>query len=525
MTVHTERFSGNVPFGPLPHESDQDYRISFGSFVLRPERRELTKYGAKVPLGSRALDILVVLVERSGRLVSKRELMELVWPQTVVVEANLTVHLTALRRALGDGRDASRYIVNEPGRGYRFVAPLSAGGKRRACVPIPTTLETPNNLPAQLTALIGRDEIIDELIQCIARQRLLTIVGPACVGKTAAALDTARRLLPTFPAGVWLVDLARVTEPENLVSAVAASLGIKAEREQAFSSIVAALHDNPVLLVLDNCERLSDEVAVMVEDLLRATRFLHVLATSRQALCAGGEHVRWLAPLEFPPEQVSVNAVEAQQFPAVWLLVERVRDCIHDFALTDADAQSAGTICRRLDGIPLAIEIAASRIRTFGLRGLASSLEQDLWLLSSEHRVTLPRHRSMIAALDWSYALLSEEERRVLRSLSVFADGFTLKAACVAVSGKLGLPTGFADTIASLVRKSLIVADGRGDGEVHFRLLQMTRRYAEAKLIASQEHDLTRPGCGSNGGACQYHLHGHHVCCHWLCLSGHHGRG
>jgi predicted ATPase/DNA-binding winged helix-turn-helix (wHTH) protein len=474
------------------HEPEREYEIAFGPFVLIPGKRRLLKDGVPVPLGSRAFDVLVALVERAGKLVSKRELMDLVWPHIVVVEANLTVHVTAVRRALGDGEGDKRYIVNIPGRGYRFVAPLSVTGDLPACMPEPATTEIPNNLPLQLTPLVGRDALIGRLVQCLSRQRLLTLVGPAGVGKTAVALEVAQQLLLTCQGGVWLVDLAQVTDPSRLIPAVAKQLGVAVRADNALGSIVAALREKAVLLVLDNCAHLADAAAVMAEELLQSARLLRILATSRQPLRACGEHVHWLPPLQSPPASLPLDTAEALRFSAVQLLVERAGDFIHGFELSDADAQTAGAICRKLDGIPLAIEIAASRVNVLGLRGLAAYLDDGSGLLGCEHRVTLPRHRSISAALDWSYALLSEEEQRVLRGLAIFEDDFTLSAACAVMSDRPDISTDITDTIVGLVGKCLIMTEACGEGEVHFRLLEMTRLYAEAKLLESDEIDMIR---------------------------------
>jgi predicted ATPase/DNA-binding winged helix-turn-helix (wHTH) protein len=457
----------------------------FGPFHLSVSKRGLFEGDRPVRLGSRAMELLIALVERAGELVSKRELVDIVWPDTVVVEANLTVHVAALRRALGDGDAANQYIVNSPGRGYRFVAPIRVIDEERPvlehCVPGES-----HNLPAQLTRLVGRSEALHSLTVKFDAVRLLSIVGPPGVGKTAIALRLAETLLPHFRDGVWLVDLSSVTDTSLIASTLASALPIEVRSTDVLAGIAAALRHKNLLLVFDNCEHLIDEAASTINSLLRSAPDIKVLTTSREPLRIQGEQVYRLPPLECPPTLSDAVAKDILAYPAVQLFVERASAVINNFELTDANAVFATQICRELDGNPLAIELTAARVDAFGVRCLAARIEDRIDLLPENHRGTPPRHRSIAAALAWSYQLLTEHEAYVLRCLAVFAGSFTLEAAVATIPPKDTHDT--ASTVAALVCKSLVTVE-IGTVEVRFRLLEIMRAFALAKLIENSERD------------------------------------
>ncbi|MGX9425584.1 MULTISPECIES: ATP-binding protein [Bradyrhizobium] len=461
------------------------YEFSFGPFRLLSAERILSEGDRPVRLGSRALDILIALVVRAGELVSKRDLVAIVWPETVVVEANLTVHVAALRRALGDGQGGQRYIVNIPGRGYRFVAPVSIVTQSVPAAPPAAAPQAPHNLPAQLTRLIGRDDVVRNLCQRIAAHRLLTVVGAGGVGKTAVALDVAEQMIGTLKDGVWLVDLAPVTDPELVPTALAASLKLEIRSDNPLPSLIGALSDKQMLLVLDNCEHVIDQAAALAAGITKAARNVHVLATSREPLHVDGEQLYRLPPLETPPDMATLTATEALGFPAVQLFVERAAAASNEFDLTDADARSVASICRKLDGLPLAIEFAAARVDTFGVRGLASRLDDRLSVLGGGPRGQI-RHQTIGATLDWSYHLLSAAEQATFRRLAIFIGGFTINSASAVLGGIAGDGEDITESIAGLVMKSLIVA-GISDGDARFRFLATTRAYAIEKLRESGE--------------------------------------
>jgi len=462
-----------------------EHAFAFGPFRLLPRQRLLLEGDKPVRLGSRALDILMALVERAGELVGKDELMARVWPDTFVGEGNLKFQVGALRRTLGDG---NRYLVNIPGRGYCFVAPVALADGPKHSPQQGRSAERAHNLPAHLTRMIGRADTVSTLAARLPRQRLITIVGPGGIGKTTVALAVAEALIPACEHGVWLIDLAPLSDPRLVPSALAAVLGLEIRAENPLPGLIAGLKDKRMLLVLDNCEHVIDEAAVLTSGILKGAPDLHILATSREPLRAEGEHVSRLSPLGSPPGSAGLTAAEALRFPAVQLFVERVAGSLDEFELRDADAPIVAEICRKLDGIPLAIEFAAARVEAFGVHGLAAHLDDRLRLLTSARRAAARRHQTMSATLDWSYQLLSDAGQRVLRRLAIFAGGFTLQGAAAVATDATHPESEIIDQVAELVSKSLVAADV-GGAEPRLRLLETTRVYALSKLAESGEVD------------------------------------
>jgi len=462
--------------------------ISFAPFRLLPAQRLLLEGDNPVRVGSRALDILTALVERPGELVGKHELMARVWRGTVVEEGNLKFQVGALRRALGDGRGGRRYIATSAGQGYRFVAPVSvAQAPAAAALPAAPTRQN-HNLPQQLTRLIGRADAVSRIVARLQRHRLLSIVGPGGIGKTSVALAVAEVSVNTYEHGVWFVDLAPLGDARLVPTAVARVFGFDIRSDDPVPGLVGGLRDRRLLLVLDNCEHVIEAAATLAVAILRGAAGIHILATSREPLRVEGEHVQRLPPLSsgFPSDHL--DATEALAFPAVELFVERAAECMGEFELTDEDALVVAEICRKLDGIPLAIELAAARVETFGVRGLAARLDDRFRLLTSGRRSGPPRHRTLRAALDWSYEVLSEPERAALRRLGIFMGGFTLDAACAVVSDPGLLKGDVIDAVAELVEKSLAAAETT-ETEPRLRLLEITRAYALERLAESGERE------------------------------------
>lgn len=455
----------------------------FGSFRLTPARRMLSEDGKPLRLGSRALEILVALIERAGQTISKEELIARAWPGTVVEEAALRVHVAALRKALGDGRAGKRYIINHAGRGYAFIASVTRE-KALSATAAPTEMAEAGNLPASFTRLIGRDDTLAGLATQLARRRFLTIVGPGGIGKTTVAVAVADAARAAYKDGVWFVGFAALSDPDLVSSALGATLGIHPSSANPLPGLAAWLRDKHALIVLDSCEHVVGAAAELVEAVLKAAPRVSILATSREPLRAEGESLHRLAALDVPPDMVDLGADDALRYSAVQLFNERASAAVDGFALADADVPAVLEICRRLDGIPLALELAAARVGVFGMRDLAAHLDDRFQLLTSGRRTALPRHQTLGAALDWSYQLLPEEERTVLRRLSVFAGEFRLEPA-IAVAADPG-PSDIVDRIAALVGKSLIAADSRGD-VARYRLLDTTRLYALEKLRSSGE--------------------------------------
>ena len=393
-----------------------------------------------------------------------------------------------MRRALGDGQGGHRYIVTIPGRGYNFVAPVRREEPSRAPPPPTVASTATHNLPFAVTRMIGREEAVAALVARLSRQRLVTIVGPGGIGKTTVALAAAERVTTNYEHGVWLIDLAPLGDPRLVPSAVATVLGLEMRTKDPLPALVAALRDNRMLLLLDNCEHVIGAVASLAAALLGGARGVNILATSREPLGVASEWEYRLAPLSSPQLSSGLTAAEAAAFPAVQLFVERVTAIVEGFALTDANATAVAEICRRLDGLPLAIEFAAPAVPVLGVEGLAARLDDLLPLLEASRRAAMPRHRTMRAVVDWSYSLLSEDEQLFFRALGIFAGGFTVEAAAAVVLDTAKTHIGAIDRLGDLVAKSLVVADVSG-AKSRFRLLDTTRAYAIEKLDSSGERE------------------------------------
>jgi non-specific serine/threonine protein kinase len=343
-----------------------------------------------------------------------------------------------------------------------------------------------SNLPLPLTSFIGRAHDLAEVSALLTRTRLLTLTGTGGVGKTCLALEAGRTLLPQFPDGVWLVELAPLTDPVLVPQAVAAALGVReAAGRPLVAALVAALAAKRLLLVLDNCEHLVAACAEMTERLLQSCVGLRILATSREVLDIAGETVLRVPSLAVPDPRSSLSLDRLAQYEAVQLFVERVRARRPHFGLTDANAPAVLQVCRRLDGIPLALELAAARVPVLSIEQVAARLEDRFRLLTGGSRTAPPRQQTLRAMLDWSYALLPEPERVLLRRLSVFTGGWTLEAAEAIYEGEGITAEAVLDLLAQLVDKSLVIAEEQ-DGQGRYRLLETVRQYAAEKLAAGE---------------------------------------
>jgi predicted ATPase/DNA-binding winged helix-turn-helix (wHTH) protein len=460
--------------------------VSFGPFRLFAAERQLKKGDEALQVGSRALDTLIALVERAGQVVTQQELISRVWPDVRVEEANLRVHIASLRKALGDGREGARYIVTVPGRGYSFVAPvtLSTPQSSRLQPSSPsgaTVSDRLPKLPPKLTRMVGRDDIIAVLSADLMGYRFVSIVGSGGIGKTTVAISVAYALLDGFNGAVFFVDLATVTDVKLVPTAVAQALGLMVQTQDPLRSLLASIGNRKILLVLDNCEHVIDTAATLAERVVGEAPQAHVLTTSREALRVEGERVHLLYALDCPPEDAGLTAAQALNYPAVQLFMERAAASGHDPTLSDVDAPIVAMICRRLDGIPLAIELAASWAGSHGIHGVAQLLGNRFGLIWHGRRTALPRHQTLNAMLDWSYSQLSGDERAVLDKLSVFVGDFTLEAARFVASDVETKKDIISDAIASLLAKSLISAT-EVHGSPFYRLLETTRTFAAAKL-------------------------------------------
>jgi predicted ATPase/DNA-binding winged helix-turn-helix (wHTH) protein len=476
---------------PMVPPSRSAAGIAFGRYRLFLHRRELLCDDEPVKLGDRAFDVLMVLIETPGALISKDVLMARVWPNRAVEEGNLQAQITALRKALGSDRDLIRTVA---GRGYLFTGEINT---LPANIDEPVRTDLParkrdddlpsTNIPKPISELIGRDEELGAIVKLVAEHQLVSLIGVGGIGKTRLALAAARELLPHFNDGVWFADLSTLSDPSLIPATVATAVGLDlAGGSASLPRVAKVLAGRHQLLVLDTCEHVIGAAATLAEEILGSGSALHIIATSREPLRAGGEWLYPLRPLDVPADDVDD---EAERYGAIELFVERARAADPHFA---PDRNLMGRIaatCRRLDGIPLAIELAAARATTLGIEELAGRLDGRLSLLAGGRRTALPRHQTLAATLDWSHALLSEDERIIFRRISVFAGAFSLGAA-VAVSEEPALPQPqVIDGLSGLVAKSLVAVEGGGI-VTRYRLLNTTRDYAFEKLEGSGERKV-----------------------------------
>ncbi|WP_213740059.1 winged helix-turn-helix domain-containing protein [Bradyrhizobium sp. dw_411] len=452
--------------------------LSFGPFELSIGNRRLTNGAKIVPLGGRAMDLLIVLVEQANEVVGRRTLIERVWPKRGAEQVSLRVHISALRKALDRTDPGRRYIANVPGRGYSFVVPVTFLSSGDANPP------SRSRLPARLMRMLGRKDASAAIRKKLTEQKFVTIVGPGGIGKTTLAIAIAHDMSAVFNSHVHFIDLGALGDASLVAPAVAAALGVSVQTNNVVPALIDRLQETPALIVLDCCEHVIDGVAAVAEELIRHIPTLHLLATSREAMRVEGEHVHDLCALECPPEDGGLSAHDVLQYPAVQLLVDRARAVRGDFELVDADAAIAAKICRRLDGIPLAIELAAGRVEIFGLGKVASLLDDRLNLSWVGRRTAQPRHQTLNAALEWSYDLLGEAEKRVLNRLSVFAGGFTFEAAVAVIADEAIDEANVSDCVWELRSKSMISAQGSDE---RLRLLDTTLAFAARRFPRTDE--------------------------------------
>lgn len=471
-----------------PHEVQI---VAFGPFSLHDKTRLLERDGVPVKLGSRALDILRLLVSRAGDIVSKNELLAHAWPGLVVEEISLRVHVAELRKALGDGKEGARYITNVPSRGYCFVAPVQrfADAPPAASPPAqaPSVPEPPAPvLPHRLERMIGRDDVVREVSQRLLSERFITLRGPGGIGKTTVAIALAHDLSAQFEGQVRFLDFSMVKDTALVAGTIAWALGLSVHHSDPTDSIVGYLRNRRLLLVLDSCEHVVDAIAGVAERIHQQAPGVSILVTSRESLLVEGEQIFELGALEGPPQGAGLNASEMLAYPAARLFTERAAAAGHRAEISDEDAEVLAEICSKLDGIALAIELAAVRVGTHGLREMVTLLDGRLKLEWRGRRTAPPRHQTLGATLDWSYGLISESERMVLRRLAIFAAPFTLQGATMVAGEEGAPPERIVESLEQLVAKSLIAV--RPDGAVtRYRLLDTTRAYAAQKLADSGE--------------------------------------
>ena len=509
-----------------------DAAFAFGPFELLPADGRLLRQGVPVRLGTHAFAILAILVENAGKTVSKDELIARAWPDAPVDDNTLRVHVAALRRALGDDGIDARYVTSIPGRGYSFTAvinrgprgtagmaspprpapPLPPGQSTQAAPPAPPMqaaapsqpappirpalqaqaappvqpAQPISTLPSLLSPVIGRGDVIAKLVDQLSRHRLLTILGPGGIGKTTVAIAVAERARRAFRDGVWFAGLASLSDPGLLPNTVAAALGFVLPAAEPTAALAEQLRGRRALVVLDNCEHVVNAAAILAETILRLAPGIAILATSREPLRADGEWLHRLASLDWPPPAPGLSAEQAMAFSAVQFFHQRVLSSVDNFTVNDGNLAAVLTICRLLEGVPLALELAAVRVEALGVEGVAARLDDRFTLLSRGRRTALPRQQTLRATMDWSYELLSRTEKTILHRLAVFRGGFTVDAAAaVAGTGGIAADEVFAG-LANLVAKSLVVADRVG-AATRYRLLDTTRAYSLEKLEQTEE--------------------------------------
>jgi predicted ATPase/DNA-binding winged helix-turn-helix (wHTH) protein len=481
-----------------------------GKLQVNFECREVHCDGKPVTIGSRALDALEALVNANGALVSKEQIMHSVWPDTVVEENNLHVQIAALRKALGDDRDLIKTV---PGRGYQL--PLTAFSRRDATWPTwqsanpqqaagapeagPEAGPEPvagHAMPLPTAPLIGRDDAVHSVSSLLESARVVTLVGAGGIGKTKLALAVVANLADRFPDGIFFVRLALATDARLVPQAMATSLGMTTPAHDPvpdphIADILRVVKGRKILIVLDNCEHVIDAAAEVVEAVCQATHpGARILATSREVLRARDEVLYRVPPLELPPPHDCAERILLSS--AVQLFLAHARAIEPRFSVGSRSLSKISTICRRLDGIPLAIELAAERAAVIGVDVLADCMNEWPIILTGGRRTAAPRYQTITATLDWSYGLLDERERKVLQHLAIFSNGFTFDAACDVLGKDRETDGELMDTLASLVNKSMVLLEGN-PAQPRYRLLDMTRRYALQQREGHGEHQTLLP--------------------------------
>ena len=488
--------------------------LRFDRFTLLPTERQLLADGEPAKLGGRAFDLLLALVERRERTVTRGELFELVWAGRIVEDHNLQVQVLALRKVLGPTA-----IATIPGRGYRFAMPL-LDAPAPAALPAPTPVPTSpasrasapaqSNLPAAAPTLHGRVNDIAAVCRLLGEHRLVTLAGAGGIGKTRLAQAVANQLRSRFPDGVWMVELASVgADPEQICSAVASVLGLTASPLAGNADDLArAIASLDLLLVLDNCEHLVEAAGTLARALLERAPKVHLLVTGQEPLHARSEQVYRLGALALPASPGERVPERASESGAVALFVERVQAADRRFTLNASNTAAVIDICRRLDGNPLAIELAAARIPLLGVEGVRSRLDERFRLLTGGPSDAPPRHRTLLDTIEWSHSLLAPDEQTVFRRLGVFAGSFSLDAARLVAGGGSGGGSlsewAVLDHLCALVDKSLVLVDAATDpahdraqdaaqdAEPRYRMLESPRAYALEALAACDEVVATR---------------------------------
>ncbi|WP_262265802.1 ATP-binding protein [Microvirga yunnanensis] len=445
--------------------------FAFSRFRLLPRERTLTFDADPVPVGSRGFEILRTLVSRAGSVVSTGELMEAAWPNITVGEANLRVQIAALRKVLARCETAGRAIETVPLRGYCFVLPALVEPR-----PMPPSRAFSQAIPA----VIGRHDVMADVAQALGERRLVTITGPAGIGKTTVGVATASALAGSYEGRTAYVDFSDVGCRAGIVDKMVAALDV-GSHDGTVADLVAALRAGPHLLLLDTCEHLVEHVASLAEELLAMCPDLCLLVCSREILRATGERTFRLPSLSFPEVEDDLSSRNATDYTAISLFIERMGSLPSN--LGGQDLTAIAEICRRLDGIPLALEFAAARVPDLGLTEIASRLDDGFSILTRGKRTALPRHRTLYAALEWSFGLLTSSERALLKAIATLPRTFSAAEAV-----EIGTLAGCRDVhqaLSGLFEKSLVNVDARHNA-LRYRLPDITRAFVKAHRSAAE---------------------------------------
>jgi len=457
--------------------------LRFGPFRLIPSERRLERDGAAVKIGDRALDILLCLIASAPEVVRKEVLIRQVWANLNVEEGNLRFQIATLRQVLAEGSAGEQqFVATVQGRGYAFVAPVTRAQDADQDFDA-GRLGAGHRLPMRSARIIGREHEVSKLSEDLMANRLLSVVGPGGVGKTTVAVSVAHGLLETFNGAVRFIDLAVFTDASLVPRTLASLFGVTVHSPDPINSLVALLRDKRMLVVLDSCEHVIDAAAGVAEALFLGTPDVYILLTSREPLRVEGEVVARIQPLDVPPVGTPKNAATVMHFPATELLIDRLSGLSEEFRLLEEDIPFFSEICRRLDGLPLAIELAAGLVHAHGAVETFERVGEGI-LSASHHEAEAPRHQTIAAMLDWSYDLLTEPERLVLQRLSTLVGAFPMEAAqAIGAGQKVGRQQA-TKHIAGLFAKSLLMVNVY-ETKSRFQLLDTTRCYALRKLRES----------------------------------------
>lgn len=452
-----------------------------------PANRRLTRGGTEIALEAKAFAVLLVLLARADELITRDELLDAVWGHRYITPATLNRVMALLRRAFDDDADHPRFIHTVHGAGYRFIGEVERVAVPRAEVRAHFGPPPIAQLPAKLEPLIGRERELGQLSAMLSEHRAVTVIGSGGMGKTQCALDVGRQCAGDFPDGVWFFDVSPFERAQDWVRALAATLSVPTAGTQTLlPRIAAALAGREALLLIDNCDRVAAEIGIHVFELLRSCPDLKVLATSQRRLDFVGERLMWLPPLELPPPAAEAERVpldEIASTPAVALLLARARAVQPAISLSRGNVADIIEICRRLDGMPLALELAAAQFAMLSPAAIRERLRQRFSLLASDSAGREPRHQTLQALVDWSYGLLSAREQRLLCWLSVFLQGWTIDAG-EAIGSALGIDGArLLELHSGLILKSLVVVDPTLSPP-RYRLLETVREFVIPSLRA-----------------------------------------